>query len=90
MTMTERPYLTFQTRYMQLLAVAEEFNAAEIYVTEADWYVLLQCTLASGRGKDPEGRPSIQIGSRRFRPKLPKTLPSGRLDLTGAEPYFEP
>lgn len=92
MTTTDRPYFTFQNRYMELLALAEDANAAEVLVNASDWYVLTQCTPASRLVKERTGGmrlESINIHGRQFRPKPASKPPSGTLDLTGPEPAFE-
>jgi hypothetical protein len=89
MTGIDRPHLTLQQRYMQLLALAEEFNAGEVYVSAVDWHVLLQCTPSRDTSRDATGQ-SMLIYGRRFRLKTPAKPPHGVLDLTGETPSFEP
>lgn len=88
MTSYDRPHLTMQQRYMELVAMAEEYNAGLVHVSAVDWHVLLQCTPASALIKEPTGK-SLLIYGRRFQLKVPAHAPHGTLDLTGPEPTFE-
>lgn len=89
MTSIDRPHLTMQQRYMEILSAAEAHNAATIYVGAIDWHVLQQCAPSSARGNMYDGE-KIVIHRRTFKLKPPSKSPSGTLDLTGDEPSFEP
>jgi hypothetical protein len=88
MTSYDRPHLTMQQRYMELLALAEEHNAAIVHISAVDWHIMQQCTPSSALTKETDGR-SILVYGRRFRLKPPSKAPHGTLDLTGPEPSFE-
>lgn len=89
MATLDRPHLSMQQRVLELLAEAEEHNAAVTLVSAVDWYILQQCTKPSQLNRDPDGK-SIIIHGRKFRMKAPTKAPHGTLDMTGAEPSFEP
>jgi hypothetical protein len=89
MTTPDRPYHSFQMRYMQLLAAAEEFNAKEILLAAADWYVMTQCAHPSTKFMQDGNWHGVMIGGRIFRPKPSTKPPHGTLDLTGPEPCYE-
>jgi hypothetical protein len=77
-----------QQRFLALLALAEEFNAGDIYVSAVDFHILQQCTPPSAMSKDASGK-SILVYGRRFRLKVPEKPPHGTLDLSGPEPVYE-
>ena len=88
MTTLDRPHLTMQQRFMEILAAAEEYNAGIVYLGAVDWHVMQQCTPSSAMVKDASGK-SIVVYGRRFQLKVPVKPPHGTLDLTGPEPNFE-
>jgi len=87
-TYEQRPHLTTQQRFMELLALAEEYNAGTIFLGAVDFHVLQQCTPSGAMVKDATGR-SILVYGRKFQLKVPAKPPHGILDLTGAEPVWE-
>jgi hypothetical protein len=68
MTSYDRPHLTMQQRYMELLALSEEYNAGLVQVSAVDWHVLQQCTPSSAMVKDATGNSAFSSRYRRNHP----------------------
>ena len=90
MTTIDRPHLSLQQRFMEILAAAEEYNAGIIYLSAVDWHVLQQCTpsRSSAMIHDSTGK-SLLVYGRKYQLKVPAKTPHGVLDLTGPEPVWE-
>jgi len=89
MTTYDRPHLTHQEQFIELLTWAEEYNAEIIRVNALQWHVLKQCTPSSALRKDANGDTIVYEG-RKFQRKAPAKPPHGILDVSGPEPMWEP